>query len=165
MGVVNTKSLQITNSDSTSLILNDLRTSGAMVREAVDTVAKAAADSNASVYRFFRVQSNWRISEIMIWNDAITGGISYGCGLYRVAREGGSAVSASLFASTADLSVSTAILGMGLYLPGITTVRQRVWELLGLASDPQISYDICLTANTAGGGAGNFTMRLRYASN
>lgn len=164
MGVVNTKSAQITAADATQPVaFANTLTTGAVLRESVDTLEVAAADSDTSVYRFMRIRSSHRLSQITLFNDAIAGGTNYDCGLYKTAHDGGAAVSVHLFAATVDLTVATT-LGIELlfYTLGIETIAYPVWQMLGLSSDPGIYYDICLTGNTVGTGAGTLSMRTRY---
>jgi hypothetical protein len=168
MAIVNTKATAIGNRDAAPAVLTPAHLVRGPLYEAVGVVEKAAADSNASVYRLARFRSSDRISQLTAFNDAITGATSYDIGLYRTAQDGGAAVSAALFASALDLS--TASQGAGTEAlteataANIDKAEKRLWELLGLSADPQVEYDLALTANTAGAGAGTIAVRARYCA-
>jgi hypothetical protein len=162
--VANTKSTQVTNSDATPPVMNKTFIQGGRVYSSVAVVEVLAADDDTSVYRLFRVWSGDRVDGIDVGNDAITGGTSYDLGVYQTNDNGGAVVSASVFASALDLSTAGA-LSERTYeatAANIDKIEKQLWELLGLSTDPKRFYDICLTANTVGTGAGTIAGRLRY---
>lgn len=156
MGVANTKSAIVTNADATSYGPSDASYSGGVARRHATNLEVAAADDDTSVYHFFRVKSNDRVDKLEFGNDAITGGTSFDMGLYDTAANGGAVVDADLFASAVDLSSAH---GRTDYTYEATATNidandAMIWELLGLTADPNTEYDVCLTANTVGSGAG-----------
>lgn len=159
MAVANTKSTLVTKLDTGKGA--PLYLSGASPHAAAATLEVAAADDNNSVYRFARVHSSWRVTSIGLYNDAITGGTAFDCGLY--ASADGAAVDSDLFATAVDLStartVPTEILFEAL---DIAKIDKRIWELLGLAADPQVEYDLCLTGTTVGTGAGTISLAVQW---
>lgn len=164
MAVANTKSTAVSNRDNR--ILADGHLTKGMVLEAVGTVEVAAADDDTSVYRLGRFRSSDRISQLLIANDAITGGTVYDFGLYRTASDGGAVVSVELFASNVDLSSAAALRDL-LYEAtptNIDKIEKRLWELLGLSADPQVDYDLCATGATVGSGAGTISAIVRYVA-
>lgn len=162
MAVVNTKSTIVTNLDSTPAKQNALNVAGARLREQVATVELAAADDDGSVYRFFRVRSSDRASSIEVFNDAITSGTSFDLGVYRTAADGGAVVDADLWGSAISMaSARVAPLDVTFEAADIANIEKSIWQLLGLSADPQIEYDIALTANTVGSAAGTIALRLR----
>lgn len=164
MATANTKSTQITNADlPTAIVFNDARVANGSLREAIATLEVAAADDNNSVYRFVRLRSNDRISQITVFNDAITGGTSYDCGVYKTSRDGGAAVASHAFALNMDMSSASSLGTEALqYTNGIENIEKQLWEVLALSADPRLFYDICLTGVTVGTGAGTLSMRVRY---
>ena len=92
--VVNTKSTIVANADATPRIESKLWYDGARVYESVASIELAAADDDTSVYRFFRVRSNWRISSLEIACDTVTAGTSYDIGVWDTAENGGAVVDA-----------------------------------------------------------------------
>ena len=164
MAVANTKSTHITNADATPPTLTNSHISNAVKREAVGTVEVAAADDDGSVYRLARVPSSARVSTVQLACDALTGATVADIGLYKTAKEGGAVVDADLFASNVDISAGVAFTDYTYEATAtnIVQVEKRLWELLGLTADPQIDYDVCVTLDTAGSGAGTLAMRVEY---
>jgi len=131
--------------------------------------AVAAADDDTSVFRFVRLPSNCRVISVNIFNDAITGGTRYDVGVYRTARDGGAVVSVALFGSAIDLSAAHAATGplnvtYEATATDISKREKRLWELLGLATDPGYDVDVCLTANTVGTAAGNIAIDVTWVA-
>lgn len=162
MAVVNTKATAVNNADAVPVVATNRILTRGPVFAAVGQVAVAAADDDGSVFRFARIPSNARIISIRRTNTAITGGTSYGIGLYQTAANGGAAASASLFAAAQDLSTAGAQVEQRYTALSVTTAEQRVWELLGLTADPQREYDVCALANTVGTAAGNIGLEILY---
>jgi hypothetical protein len=164
MAVANTKSTAITNRDASPRVPSPAHLVRGPLFEAVGTVEVAAADDNGSVYRFARLRSSDRVSQINLFSDAITGGTAFDLGLYRTADDGGAAVDVDLFAS--DLDLSSAVAGTDVTYEAtaanIDKVEKRLWELLGLSADPQTDYDLALTADTVGTAAGTVSVRVRF---
>lgn len=163
MGVVNTKSTVISNSDASSRIPNSPHLAGADVQSSVAKVNIAATDSNTSTYRLARLKSSMRMQSIKLLFDAITGGTSFKLGLYDTAAAGGAAVNSNLFANALDLSGGNT-LGLEVLNQNnsIANMEKRVWELLGLSADPFKDYDLVLTAVTIGTSGGNVASLVSY---
>jgi hypothetical protein len=169
LGVANTKSTEVTNADATPQVKSDIAISHGRLHEKVATVEIAAADDAGSVYRMCRLHSSWRISEITVFCDAITSGAAYDCGLYKTAEDGGAAVDdnayADAFTLVSGILVGTQLLFEGGSAKGIEKIEQRVYQDAGLSTDPNIWYDLCLTGDTPGSGAGTVSLRVRYVAN
>lgn len=164
MGVVNTKSTQVSNGDASPPVLNAAYAGGGgAIRRLAGTVEVAAADDDTSTFRMVRVHSSWVIDSIKVFNDALTSGTSYDVGLHDIAAAGGAVVDADLFADAVDLSSARKATGgvevrfdrAGSDLPDL---NKQIWELLGLSTDPGKWYDLTLTANTIGSAAGTISM-------
>lgn len=169
MATVNTKSNIVTNLDATPRVMNSLNLMGAVVREQVATVAVAAADDNNSTYRMCRVHSSWRISEMTMFNDAITTGTDYNIGLFRTAEDGGAVVDENAYADAVSFA-SGSLTGVQVLFEagsavGIEDIENAVYQNAGLTEDPGVWYDVVLTGITVGSGAGDLSMRLRYVAN
>lgn len=170
MGVVNINSTQITNDLATPAVLNNPSIAGGSDFESVDVCAMGSADSNASTYRFFRIPSNARVVDLQVMNDANTNGTSYKCGVLNI--NGGSTVvsgSDAILMPAGTSMASARNVWTTLYFPAIAgssaavaNVTKRIWELLGLATDPSVTYDVVVTAVTAGTVGGNLALRLCY---
>lgn len=168
MGTANTKCTTVTNLDATPATLNDKRLMGGILKEQVGTVEIAAADDNNSVYRLGRVHSSWRISEMTLFNDAITSGATFDVGLYRTAADGGAVVDANAYADNISLT-SASLTGTQLMFEagsavGVEDIEQRVYQDAGETTDPGYWYDVCATGDTVGSGAGTVSLRIRYVT-
>lgn len=163
MAVVNTKSNIITNADATPMVRSQRALCGAPVLTAVATLETAAADDDGSVYRFVRLPSNAVLHSIGIYNDAITSGTDYDLGLYRTAADGGAVVDKDIFVDGASMATArvTALDGL-FHTNDIANIEKKLYELVPLTTDPQINYDLCLTANTVGSAAGTLTIKVLY---
>lgn len=154
MAVVNTKSTTVTNADAG--VLSDRKFARSRLISSIGFVNKAAADSNASVFRFARLPSNAVIREITVNSDAaITAGTAYQLAGYDTATNGGLVI-ANLTSFGAALDLSTASIKS--VRPGAADVEKALWQLLGLTVDPGKSIDIALLASTAGTTAANISL-------
>lgn len=137
--------------------------SGAESFDLVATFEVAAADDDGSIYRVFKdVPANAVPVEISISCDAITGGTSWGCGIYR--KDLGSVVNATIFMSGQTLATAlTRATGhqLGLGNLNVDAVKRNIASLTGLPN-PDESYDIALTAATVGSGAGTVSVYGRF---
>ena len=168
MATANTLTNNVTNLDATPPVALDKRLFNGILKEQVGTVEIAAADDNGSVYRLGRVHSSWRISEMTLFNDAITSGAVFDVGLYRTAADGGAVVDANAFADNISLT-SASLTGVELMyeggsVVGVEDVEQMVYQVAGETTDPGYWYDVCATGDTVGSGAGTVTLRIRYVT-
>ncbi|HYE45725.1 MAG TPA: hypothetical protein VEA44_08115 [Caulobacter sp.] len=165
MAIANTKSTAITNRDASPRVPSPAHLVRGPLFEAVGTVEIAATDDDGSVYRMARLRSSDRVSQLTVFNDAITGGTGFDLGLYRTADEGGAAVDDDLFASAISLASASATGTDITFESGATDVakiEKRIWELLGLSADPQVDYDLAFTGDTVGTAAGTVSLRVRF---
>lgn len=163
MPVENKKSTAITNADATPRLLNSSFIEDGILRESVGTVEVAAADDDNSVFRMVRVPSNARICSVELFNDAITGGTAYHVGAFRTAADGGAAIDNDVFATSVDLSSArVAPLDVVFEALNIDLIERRLWQILGLTSDPGYMVDIGLFAATIGTAAGTISLRVRW---
>ena len=165
MAVVNTKTTQITNANSSVQTLNNQALTQARVYVAVATVAVASGDDDGSVYRMIRVHSSWRILSAQYLGDAFTAGTVWHLGLYQTAANGGAVVAVSAYASSVDLSAAkVAWLELGYEARAITLVGQQVWQDAGLTADSDRWYDLCLTGATVGSASGNIALMVQFTT-
>jgi hypothetical protein len=175
MGVVDTLSTELTNIDADPTVLNKAINWHGRLRIKSATVAVAAADDDASVYRFVRVKSTDCLKSIRIMCDTTTGATDYDCGLY-TKGSGGAVVTVALYAATLNFEVETPstphVLATSPYIEArfdgttsfIQDLNDYVWEDLGESADTGLEYDLCLTANTVGSGAGDISMMVLYTA-
>jgi hypothetical protein len=166
MGTANTKSTAITNGDANPRVMNSQKIDGGNLKEKVGTVEIAAADDNNSVYRLVRLHSSCRLSDIIRYNDAITTGTDFDVGLYDTAENGGSVININAFADAVSLASASVTGTKDLYEAGsdngVEDIEQLLWEMAGLASDPNKFMDLCYTGVTVGSGAGTLSVRVHY---
>jgi hypothetical protein len=161
MAIVNTKALALANADAKPTIFTGSYIAGGRLRQIVGTIEVAAADDDGSTYRVARVWSGWRIASILVFNDAITGGSAYDIGLAET--DDGAAVDDDAYASALDLSsASTAGAERAFEARDIADAGNRVFEDAGLSEDPHRWYDLVLTGDTVGTGAGTITVMVSY---
>lgn len=175
MGIVNTKSTQITNRDAIPSVLNNPGAggggAGAFVREAFGSANVAATDASTSTYRLCSIPSNARISGVFVYTDAVPGGgaCAADIGLYDVS--GPVAVSSGAKIGDGDhfaeaLDIHTAILnGSDITFKAnedsvVSSANQFVWQVLGLSSDPIKLYDVVATL-TADNSTGAFKLGVK----
>jgi len=164
MAVVNTLSAIVTNANASPPTMNDPQLAlDARVHEQIGLVEVAAADDDLSTYRMGRVHSSWRITDMEVKSDAITGMSDVDIGLYDIASvNSGAAVDANCFADAYDMSsakvIWTQVLTQAL---NIDQSLKKVWEIAGLSADPNKWYDVVINSTTNGSGAGTIVMRIR----
>ena len=162
MAVVNTKSTTITNLDAAQVTRAKAFANGAPLKEWIETLEAVNGDSIGSTYRFFRVPSWLRVSDLLADCDAITT-CAGDVGLYRTAADGGAVVDADFFASAQSLAaalVNSNIVHESAVVDA-PNYGKRIWEQLALTTDPQIYYDVVVTLTAAAASAGTITLRLR----
>lgn len=126
----------------------------------------AAADDDTSVYRLTRVLSSWVPLDITVQTTAITGGTDYDLGCYKIstAATTGAVVDKDILMDGQTMATASLVLnGMGAVTADLR--GKALWELAGLTADPQLEYDLALTANTVGTAAGTIAVTYRFATN
>lgn len=161
MAIVNTKAAALANADAKPAVFTGSYIAGGRLRQILGSVEVAAGDDNGSTYRLARVWSGWRIASILVFNDAITDGAAFDIGLAEI--DDGAAIDDDAYASAIDLSsASTAGVELAFEARDIAEAGNRVFEDAGLTEDPHKWYDLVLTGDTVGTGAGTITVMVTY---
>lgn len=165
MAVEHLKSSSITNADSVPRVLNNARTTAMELKEAVGAVIASASASIDSTYRFARVPSNARVSQILFASAASGATGQVDIGLYRTEKDGGAVVDVDFFASALDpgggaIAPTDVTHESGAF--SLANAEKPVWQALGLASDPQVEYDIAATVTEAFENATAMVVKVRY---
>lgn len=151
MAIVNRKSTAVTNATAIPKVLNSPSLNGAPLKEICSVVASAADDSATSVFRFCRIPSNARVSEIRVTSPAATTAGAIDIGIYQTETNGGAVVDADFFTSALALTAAQinadVTFESGFY--SLLNSEKELWRALGLTSDPQREYDIAATITTA----------------
>lgn len=171
MGVVNTKATAITNADASPPVLNDFPPVRGPLNISIGTVETAADDSDNSVYRMVRLPSNAVIHSIMLFNDDldtdVTPAIVADLGVYQTAANGAAVVDRDILATLIDTFQGANTTGVNLRHEALDIAYEnyRLWEILGLSSDPQRDYDIAFTIETvaATAAAGTITLLVLWS--
>lgn len=165
MAVVTTKSAAITNRDAQPVVLNNAATTRAPLKKAIGVVAAASGDSIASKYLFCSVPSNAIVNSVLVSAPDIGTTGTMDLGLYKNTADGGAVVDADFFKAAIDTH-SGAITKSEVMYGNVITVansEQRLWQLLGLSSDPGLIYDVVGTLAAAQDGAGSIAVEVVYA--
>jgi large repetitive protein len=142
--------------------------------ELLYTCTLGASDLTGSQYRFFRIGSNTIVEDIEIYHASVGSGTAYALGLYYPTTLNYGAVPAAgaqgVF-TQAPLSLDASLSGfVSVYAPvllnpptpAVFPNTQPVWVLLGFTSDPQVLFDVTLTALTPGAIGGAVQLYMRY---
>lgn len=119
-------------------------------------IPAVATDLAGSTYRFGRVRSSDIIHSLSFAATALTAG-AISLGLY--VPNTGVVVSVALFATSINCASAVVLTDERYVNLALTTAGKRVWELLGLSSDPGVSYDVVGTSTTGATAAGTLLVR------
>lgn len=167
MAAENLKSTSVTNASASPITKNDRTIGFGKMMEAMGMVTPLSTAEVASTYRFCRVPSNCRLSQVLISAaDFTTAGV-VDIGLYKSGDAGGAVVDADFFASLVDLAAGS---GAGTHLDvtnesGTYTVAKQeklLWDAVGLTADPGCDFDIVATVTTAFNGGAAMLVKARY---
>lgn len=171
MGVVNVKATQISNFDAQPRILTQPYIERTTEQTGIGIVSCGASDSAGSIYRLGFLPSGALLSSLSVMNDANTSGTSYKFGVALNTNDGGGlpvANSDQIFASVVSMASARTAL-TGILSPSILNAgglaanfNLRIWELLGLTSDPDKLYHLIMTAVTAGSAGGSVAAKYSY---
>ena len=162
MAVVNQKSAPITDMDA-NVAVNAYKASGD-IQTSVGIAAVANGDSIASTFRLVRIPSNARITRAQVFCTAITSAAA-DFGLYRPVGYGGTVADADFFAAAQTIATASAginLLGANTATYGPANREKRVWEVLGLTSDPGGYYDVVATLTAAATAAGTVGVEIEF---
>lgn len=163
MAVVQVKSTAITNRDASPRVHNSSYLQAGQLRQSVGTVLVTTGDTSTSTYIMGEVPSNARLSSISLWSDAMGTGTTLDLGIWQNTANGSASVSPTLFASGLNIHTA-AIAGTNEMFSALTVdnVEKRIWELLGLSADPEISYDVVGRLAVTADAGGKLTLKIDY---
>lgn len=169
MAVVNLLSTLLTNRDATPKVLSTSFLDKGDLLESVAVVAVGTVDSALSTYRLFSIPSGARVSSLAGWSDAVLGAATAPTlDLYDQTSAGSASVKTGFFLAPVFSSATQAGTEYAHTLSGANTntvanAEKRIWEILGLSSDPGKMYDVVLrsTVNNTTTGA-NLAFKIRY---
>jgi len=176
MAQVAIKSTAVTNANTTPRTQNTVGIEGGLVVRAVNGLVTltsgnteaATLAAGASTYRVGKIRSDDFVDRVRIDTTADMGTTTVvDVGLYDLLTHsnGGTVVDQDFFASSVSLkdgALSNTDLTFEAGAAGglITNAEKRVWEMLGLSSDPGKEYDVALTLTGACDGTGTALIRV-----
>lgn len=166
--MANRNSQAIANAIATPKVLNSPQRSKGNIKEVAAIVTPATDEDAFSLHRFMRVPSNARISSLKLSAADAAGG-AYNIGLYNIENGpgNGAVVDSGFFASAFDLTAGPHFNADAIQVTQAAGViadsEKTVWELLGLAKDPNVLYDVAALVDlTFSGGPTAVLMKLTY---
>ena len=176
MAVVQTKSTAITNRDAVPSVINDGRLEKANSVKGKGSVAVGAADSATSYYPLVSVPSSAIVHAVLATcpagmttlagnvgvfkNTANSNGVTTGV----VANTGSGTLFASAQSFASALNRSDVTGASGTY--DTAKREQPLWQAIGLAADPNTTFDIGVVVTTANtGAAGRIGLEVDYSDN
>jgi hypothetical protein len=166
MAVVTLYSTALTNSKAVPPVQNPRGLEHGALRRSQGFANVASGNTTASIYAICRVRSCDYVDRIRMVSADIGTTTAADVGLYKIKSDGtvdtvvdvdffGSAVNLAGGAIDSDVTFEAAAAG-GLY----TNAEKRIWEALGLSSDPYLEYYVCLTLTGDADAAGTVLVRL-----
>lgn len=175
--MANLKSTLLTNRDATPKVLTDAYLSGGIMEEVQGSVKTGNPDAAGSTYRLVSVPSNARISQIYWQADALGSGCQLDVAVWyptQVPQGGAAFLAASVAATLISSSIFATALAGSASAVALTEVTNQstnyliplqetpLWNVLGLASDPEVSLDIGFSLRFATAAAGYAGLKVRY---
>jgi len=171
MGVVTAYSTALTNSKAIPRKQNPAALERGKIRRSQGFASIANGDSVGSIYAICRIRSCDYLDRTRIVAPDIGTTTAANVGLYAVNADGtvGAVVSASFIAAAVVLNagaIDTDITFQSGANGGLhTNAEKRVWEILGLATDPGVDYFVALTLTGAADAAGTVLLRVYVCNN
>lgn len=170
------KSTILVNRDATPKVLTDAFISGGIMEESQGSVKSGAADAAGTTYRLIQVPSNARVSTLQWQSEALGSGCILDVGVWypTTVPVGGANF---LTSASNGLIISSSIFATGLTAPAANALTEitnqstnyliplqetPLWNVLGLASDPEVDFDIGFVARIATAAAGYVGLKCRY---
>jgi len=164
MAVVSTKSTQIANRDATPKVISNSFLTKALMNVASGVVGAVSGDSIASKYFFTSVPSSAKMVSLALSHPDIGTTGLMDVGLYQTTEAGGAVVDADFFKAAYSLSGGAATKSEQLFgnVVTVANAEKRLWEHLGLTSDPGVMYDIVGTLTAAQDASGAVLVEASY---
>ena len=118
-------------------------------------------DLAGSQYRMCQVFSSDIPIDVQFFSTALTAG-ALSIGLWLPNGVHVSSAAEHLFATSIDCTSAVTNVNERYTNKGTTTVGQRIWQLLGLASDPELVYDLVYVSTTGATAAGTLGLVYKY---
>ncbi len=140
------------------------RAQGTQIIKMIATFEVAAADDDGSIYRVFpNIPASYVPVSLRLACDALTGSTSWDVGLYKPNL--GDVVADNILGSAIDLAAgySRILAKDGLVSVDLADCQKSLWELASQTITTKATvFDIALTADTVGSGAGTVTVTAEF---
>ena len=160
----------ITNSDTVPAVMNDVGQSGGRVRIQADNFewVGATLTTAADFARLCRIPSNSRIINFTTWNDTLDGGSSLVIDMGVMLHDSDTVISAAATYCIVDgsdafqtASLAQGIEHVGLVAADLTNMGKPIWEVAGYSTDPNVLFDVTMTAQVPAGSDATGTVAFR----
>jgi len=161
--VVTVKSTAIGNRDAVPSVISPRYLMNANVQVCRGVAAIANGDSIGSKYIMFQLPSNAMPESVLVSCPAIATAVG-DIGLYQTTQNGGAVVNASFF--KAAQALTAAITKTEVSMGNVITPangEKPIWQLLGLAADPRVVYDVVITLTAAATAAGSVLLEADFS--
>lgn len=142
----------------------NVATNGARQRRKVAQYATGGTQGNGDILNFFSVRSGDIIDSLFLSCDALSGMTDVNFGLR---LPDGTDVDENLFDDAQTLASALVRqekrVGTNSAL-GVETLGKTVWELLGLTSDPFLTYHVTADIIAAGSASGDISLEMVYTA-
>ena len=164
MAVVTVKSQAITNRDASPAVNNDASHAAASLRGFQAGVAVTSGDNTNSKYILGQIPSNAVVHSLVLIAPDIGTTTVGNVGLYQVTSKGGAVADADFF--KAAQSFKDGAIALDVANGNVITAansHKKVFELLGLAADPNLMYDVVVTLTADADASGSILAKCSYA--
>ena len=170
--MANHDSTIVTNLEATPSSVADVSQLYGKTRVLTETFEIEVADIDTDTFTFFPVSLDARIDDLLILNDAITGGTDFDFGFYKITdNDLGDPIDADILADGVDMSSARTTWNSALFWGSSSkdqaTVKNKLWQDLGYSSitaareaNPEGMVYMVMTANTVGSAAGTISAKL-----
>jgi hypothetical protein len=122
----------------------------------------AAADDNASIYRFASIPANAILISLKLLSDATAGISDAQFGIYKPLAQGGAVIDVDCLMASTDITAGKAVL-TEVFVPSIADVGKPVATLAAVTDINELgNVDVALTTPTGPTAAGTISGVLQY---
>lgn len=167
MAVVTVKSTVISNRDAVPAVINDGRLERGSLRSSHGYVTATNGDSATSKYILASLPSTAMVRQILFSCANLGASSAINLGVYRNTKDGGAAVSASLFASAQATSAALSNTDVTNQSGSFTLDKQEqpLWQAAGMSADPGGYLDIAAAVSVSIAATGLLGANVEYVDN
>lgn len=176
-GIVQTKSLAISNRDAVPAVINDGRIERGSHKSSVGSVAVGAADSITSYYPLVQLPSTAMVRSLYMSCPAGMTTLAGNIGVFKNTKNAaGVTTGVPAFTGSDTIFAAATSMATAQQHADVTNLNANayptdkrelpLWQAIGLAADPGGTFDIGIVVTTANtGAAGRVGLEVQYADN